>query len=389
MTMRFKRPRHLGWIVMTVIVLGIVIYALIPKPRAVECVTAEPMMLIQSIDADGVIQVRDRFIVAMPVTGMLERIDIEVGAHVEPGTLLAYVVPPEIDERQRQEAVARVQSIETGAKEIQQRLAALRPLVDQSRRRAERSSRLGAEGALAKEQVENAQDAYEQLSREADALQARVEALGFESQAVRATLRARPGQRIALRSPSSGIVLRRYEHSERTLMAGMPILEIGDTTQLEVVVDVLSMDAVKVCPGMTVNVTGWGGDSILRGSVRRIEPFARTRVSSLGIEEQRVHVIADLLSASRGLGDGYKVEASIVRMQSNSLLTLPLGTLLRDPHTWFVFVVDQGRARRRDVKLGIRNARMTTVVSGLRRGDLVVQHPPEDLQEGDRIELIR
>lgn len=386
--MQLKRPRHIGWIVIGAITLGIVTYALIPKPLAVECVSVESTMLMQSIDADGVIQVRDRFVVAMPVTGVLERLDLDVGDHVETGTLVAYVVPPEIDERQRQEALARVRSIEAGAAEIHQRLAALRPMVDQSRRRAERSARLGAEGALAREHVENAQDAYEQLTREADALQARIEALGFESQAVRAMLLARPGQRVAMRSPSAGVVLQRYEHSERTLMAGTPILEIGDTARLEIVIDVLSIDAVKVRPGMPVHVTGWGGDSILLGRVTRIEPFARTRISSLGIEEQRVRVITDLVRGAPGLGDGYKVEASIVCSQSHGALTVPLGTLLRDNQSWFVFIADKGRARRRDVALGIRNSRMATVVSGLQRGDLVVQHPPEELQEGDRIEMI-
>lgn len=384
--MKLRPPRYLGWIITVVIVITAIIVAVLPRPVVVEKVAVRRLNLETTVEADGIVRARERFVVAMPATGVLERLSAEPGDCVVAGQIIGTFIPPELDERQRSEARARISSIDAGSAEIVQRLAALSPLIEQARRRHERFGRLEQAGAIAREQAENARDAYEQLRREADALRERVRATKYKAKAMQAVLAGRPGQRVSVRAPVSGVVLRCFEQSERTVPAGTPIVEIGDTSQAEVVIDVMSVDAVKIRPGMSINLDGWGGGSVVRAIVRRVEPSARTRVSSLGIEEQRVNVIADISDRPARLGDGYRVEAAIVTERSERALCIPLGALLRHADQWFVLVVDAGFIRRRRVELGARSSLMTVVTSGLVDGDYIVQHPAENLRDGDRVE---
>lgn len=383
--MSLRKPRYLGWILTGIVIIVVLAVAFWPRPITVEQVVVARQAFETSIEADGLIRAHHRFSVAMPTTGILERLDIEPGDSVSAGQIIAHVIPPDIDARQREQALAHVRSLQSGAAELEQQIAALSPLIDQARRRAERMERLGQAGAVAREQVENAVDARTQLVHQAEALRERQRATAYEMQAARSVLAARPGQRVALKAPVGGVVLRRYEESERTVMAGTPIMEIGDTSRMEVVIDVLSADAVKVTPGLSVHLDGWGGSTRLRAVVRRIEPAARTRVSSLGIEEQRVNVIADLTEWPPALGDGYRAEASIVTQHIDAALCVPLGALVRQADQWYVYVNDSGSARRRSVQLGPRNALVASVRTGLQAGERVLIHPPETLEEGDRI----
>lgn len=384
--MKFRRPRYLGWILTAVIVTGAIIFALLPRPVAVEQVTVQRQRVETTVEADAIVRARDRFVVAMPATGVLERLRVEPGDSVFAGQIIGTIIPPELDARQRSEARARVGSINAASAEILQRLASLSPLIEQARRRTDRLDRLEQSGAVSREQSENARDAYEQLRREADALRERLRSTEFEAKAVQAVLAGRPGQRVPVLAPASGVVLRCFERSERTVLAGTPIVEIGDTSRAEVVIDVLSVDAVRIRPGMSVTLDGWGGGESVRATVRRVEPAASTRVSSLGIEEQRVNVIADVTDRPARLGDGYRVEACIIVERFDNALCIPLGALLRQTDQWYVLVVDDGIIRRRHVTLGARSALMTVVLSGLSEGDRIVQHPSESLREGERVE---
>lgn len=384
--MKLRRSRYLGWIITAVIVVAAIAYALQPRAIKVEQVSVERQLLQTTIEADAIVRARERFVVAMPATGVLERLISEPGDSVVAGQIIGFVIPPELDQRQISEALARQGAMQAALAEVRQRLAALRPIVEQAGRRSERLDRLEDAGAVAREQAENARDAYAQMQHESDALGERERAAAFEVSAVRALLGSRPGQRVAIRAPVAGVILRRYEQSERTIMAGSPIMEIGSIAALEVVIDLLSADAVRVRPGMQVQLSGWGGDSMITAVVRRIEPSARTQVSSLGIEEQRVNVIADLKLQPRALGDGFRVEASVITHRAENALCIPLGTLLRDGDQWNVLVIDNGRLRRQQVTLGHRSALMASVTAGLRQGDRLVQHPSETLREGDRVE---
>lgn len=386
MSMKLRKPRHLAWFIASILVVAAVTFALWPKPIVVEQVVISTQVFESTIEADGIVQARGRFSISMPTTGILERLDIEPGQPVRAGQVIGHVIPPDIDARQRQQAQAHVRSLESALAELDQQMASLRPLLEQSSRRSDRLERLGVAGAVSREQVENARDAFTQMTHQLEALRSRQQSARYELQSARSVLSARPGQRVPLTSPADGIVLRRYEQSERTVLAGTPIMEIGDTSSMEVVIDVLSTDAVKVSPGMPVHLDGWGGGSRLRGMVRRIEPAARTKVSSLGIEEQRVNVIADVLDRPTALGDGYRVEASIVTQHIDNALCLPLGALVRRGEEWSVFVNDRGTASLRPVSLGLRNALVASVLKGLQPGQHVLLHPPETLRDGDRIQ---
>jgi HlyD family secretion protein len=180
-------------------------------------------------------------------------------------------------------------------------------------------------------------------------------------------------------------VLRVIEEGGREIAAGAPILELGDPADLEVVVDVLSSDAARVAPGAEMLLVGWGGGDTLRATVRAVEPSGFTKVSPLGVEEQRVNVVADLVDPPVGLGDRYRVEARIVIWRGEQVLRVPASALWRRGDRWAVFVVERGRARGRDVRIGHRGEGWTEVVGGLAEGDRVILHPGEEVAEGVRV----
>ena len=193
---------------------------------------------------------------------------------------------------------------------------------------------------------------------------------------------------IAIRAPVSGRILRILHKSEGVVAAGEALLEIGDPEDLEIVVDLLSNDAVRVVPGQRVVIEEWGGDAPLRGWVRRVEPYGFTKISALGIEEQRVNVIIDLGSPPedrRALGHGYRVEARIVLWEGRDVLTAPLGALFRDGAQWAVFVAVDGRAEIRHVALGRRNTLEAEITNGLAAGERLILHPSERIVDGGRI----
>jgi HlyD family secretion protein len=189
-----------------------------------------------------------------------------------------------------------------------------------------------------------------------------------------------------VRAPIAGRVLRLHEESERIVPAGAPLVELGDPREIEIVVDVLSADAVKIEAGAPLWIEDWGGGQPLRASVRRVEPSGFTKVSALGVEEQRVNVIADFAEAPDGLGDGYRVEARIVVWHADDVLRVPASALFRSGEGWAVFVAEGGRSRRREVEVGARGPFEAEVEAGLAEGDAVVLHPSDRLADGVRIQ---
>jgi HlyD family secretion protein len=195
------------------------------------------------------------------------------------------------------------------------------------------------------------------------------------------------GARVIVRSPVAGKVLRIPEKSERVVAAGAALITIGDPNRIEIVVDLLSTDAVKVKAGMPVLLEAWGGDQPLRARVRVVEPYGFTKVSALGVEEQRVNVIANFVDATQSLGDGYRVEAKIVIWSSDKVLKVPRSALFRQGEEWAVFVVEGGRAKRRNIQVGHRGALEAEVIKRLTAGDLVIRHPSNDLTDGARVKV--
>jgi len=386
MTMKFKRPKRLGWIITAVVVVAFVVISLLPTPRDVDTQIVRQGPLLQTIDAEGQTRYVSTYLVTIPSTGTISRLAVEPGDSVVAGQVIATYTPPEMDARQRASAEERVNAAAAMEREAKQRLAALRPILQQAERRAERTANLLASGAVSKEQAENARDAAAQFGAEVAAAEARVATSGYEVRAARAAVAAAPGQQIAIVAPVSGVVLRRFEDHARLMTAGMPLIEIGDPRQVEVEIDVLSTDAVRIRAGMPVLIEGWGGSDTLRGVVKTIEPAARVKISTLGVEEKRVNVIAALHEPPAVLGDAYKVDARVVVWETSSTVIVPISALYRIDGVWHVFVQEGDRAVQRKVSIGRQAALVAEVKNGLSAGDVVVVHPPEDLEDGGLIE---
>jgi HlyD family secretion protein len=258
-----------------------------------------------------------------------------------------------------------------------------------ARRELRRFEELAREGVAASSALDQARTAEETARRDLAAARARVSAAQSNLEAARARiLSTAPGSASAaidVRSPVAGRVFRVPERSERVVGAGEPILELGDASSIELVIDVLSEDAVRIRPGNPVRVEEWGGEGALRGAVRTIEPSAFTKISALGIEEQRVNVIASILDAPPQLGDAYRVEARIVVWSEADALQVPVSALGRAGEAWSVYVARDGRAQRRLIRIGHRNARVAEVLEGLGEGDRVIVHPGNDVADDVRV----
>ena len=365
-------------------------YLMRPKVLDVETAAVRRAPLKETVDAEAKTRVHDRFVVAAPVTGHLKRLAVREGTPIARGQVVAWIAPVPLDETTRRQAEARVASAVALASEASSRVAQAQVAADQARRILKRREVLLAAGAVSPESRE--QLAVDSRARDDDlaAAEARSRAAVAEVNAARAALLgaegAREGTLIPIRSPVRGSVLRIPEMSERVTTAGSPILELGDPTVVEIVADVLSTDAVRVCAGQEVEIIEWGGDQPLRGRVRSVEPSAFTKVSALGVDEQRVNVIIDMLGIPPTLGDGFRVEVRIVVWGAKSVLTVPASALVqRADGAWRVFVVEGTRARERDVRIGHRTSGFVEVTSGLTAGTNVVLFPSDNIRDGVRV----
>jgi HlyD family secretion protein len=309
-------------------------------------------------------------------------------------TVLARIrpaAPLPLDARARGELEAAVRATQAAAERARaerDRLAGVAALAEQRR---DRARRLLASGAIAQEEL----DVREAEARAgADALRAAGSAVAqaeYDVQIARARLVPAASGRaadIVITAPVTGVVLKRHLESAQVVAAGVPLVEIGDPQRLEVVTDLLSADAVRVAVGAEVLLEHWGGTQPLAGHVRRVEPSGFTKVSALGVEEQRVNVVIDLDGpdeAGFALGDAYRAEVRIVVWRGADVVKVPTGAVFRRGEDWAVFVVEGGRARERAVTIGQRNGREAQVLNGFNAGDYVVMYPPDVLKDGARI----
>lgn len=365
-----------------------------PKALPVETAVAGRGLFVQRIREDGRTRVKNRYVVSSPVTGRILRIALRPGDAVRSGDVLARLLPaqsPLLDARTSRELQARLGAAEAGLAMARTTIAQARLAATIAGDEAERLAKLSAAGAVSPRDLELAQSTVKLRSGELEAAEFRYHAAGHEVEMARAALGGKStgaGPEIVIHSPVDGTVLRVGLESEALVAAGTPLLELARREELEVVVDVLSSDAVRIPVTAPVEITGWGGDGALQGRVRTIEPAAFTKLSALGVEEQRVNVVIDLLSppeARPALGDGYRVEAAIVTAEVSDAVTVPLGALFRSGEAWAVFVVIEGRAGRREVELGLRNDRSAVVTQGVAAGDVVVVYPGDTLTDGARV----
>jgi HlyD family secretion protein len=388
------RARRLVPITIALGVTALFVMALWPEPVPVQTARIGRGAMQVTVDEDGVTRVRERFVVAAPVAGRLERISWEPGDVIRRGTVLARLQAADVpltDARVRAEWLAALKAAEAARDQAAAERARASTTRDRLHVVLRQQIELAAAGAVATDNADAARTAAAAADAALTAATAAVDRAGRDVELARVRLRTptTPGRVVAVVSPGDGVVLRRLRQSETVVAAGEPLLELGDSSALEIVTDLLSSDAVKVAPGAPVLVEDWGGEGALPGRVRRIEPSGFMKVSALGVEEQRVNVIVDVPDQAEGpLGDGYRTTVRIIVWSASSVVTAPMGSLFRHGRDWAVFVVDQGRARLRVVTIGHRNDRDAEVLSGVAPGDGVILHPPDTLADGTRVQTV-
>jgi HlyD family secretion protein len=374
---------------------GLLAVALWPRAAPVEVGPVTRGPLIVTVDEEGVTRVRDRFVVSSPLAGRIVRIELEPGDTVTRGQAVARVRPqgpPLLDARTRAEAQAEIERARAALGRARAEEQRMRATQDLAERELKRARELAEEQLLASQELE-AREADARVAAESvNAAAYAVKAAGSELERALARLSSPgsdSGDRVVIvNAPVDGVVLRRLRESEAVVPAGEPLLEIGDPHRIEIVSDLLSSDAVQVKPGARAIIEQWGGDQTLAARVRRIEPAGFTKISALGVEEQRVNVLLDFVdpaAAWGALGDAYRVEVRIVIWEASSVLKVPTSALFRQGTQWAVYRVEDGRARRTLVELGRQTGPEAEVIKGLSEGDRVIVHPADTLEDGGKV----
>lgn len=378
--------------------LGGLVYAFLPQAVEVEFAAVSTGPLVVTVEEDGKTRIRQRYAVSAPLGGKLQRIELKAGAEVIAGeTLLAVVEPTPpafLDARELAQSEARVKAAEANLRQSEasydRAVAALKfAQTDLQRARELTQKRVGTGSELDEKQMLQAM-----RSEELRMAESAREVSKFElAVAQAALLRARsPGDAdlgsFEIRSPISGRVLKVSQESATVVTPGTALLEVGDPTDLEVEIDVLSIDAVKIQPGDRAFLEQWGGTQPLQARVRVVEPAAFTKVSALGVEEQRVNVILDLVDPPEvrpTLGDQYRVEAKIVTWETANTVQVPTSALFRDGNSWSVFRMERGIARKIAVDVGHQNGLFAEILTGLTPGETVVVHPSDRIRDGVQV----
>jgi HlyD family secretion protein len=376
-------------------VVAVIVLAFLPEPVPVELavVTRGPMRV--TVDEEGRTRVKERYLVSAPLAGRVQRIDLDAGDPVLASeTGLASIEPAApalLDTRSRAESEARVRAAEAARTKTAAELAQARVASDHARKELERARGLAARNNIPEKALERAEVEAENATQGVTAAESAVQIAEYEVQLARAALqhtRGEGGTSFVLRSPIDGVVLRVLHESAGAVAAGTPLLEVADPKSLEIVADLLSADAVKVQPGYRVSIENWGGNEPLRGRVRRVDPSGFTKVSALGIEEQRVPVILDILDppeAWSSLGDGFRVELRIIIWEEKDALKVPASAVFSHGEGFAVFVVSSGRATLCPIQIGRRNGLEAEVLGGLEVDETVIAHPSDQVTEGTRV----
>jgi HlyD family secretion protein len=384
-------------ILLIVFGLGIVaaiVIASLPKPVPVDTATIVRGALRVSVDGDGRTRVKDRYIVTTPLYGNLARIELEAGDYLEEGKSIAQIKPlqpPLIDVRSEAEMQARVKAAQAALKQTETAAGRANDTLGFAVDEQERVAALASKGLVSQDELDAATLEARHAARELESTKFGVRVARYELETAKAALgRATtdgedPERTFEIKSPVRGRVLRIIRQHEGVVNPGEQLVEIGDPAALEIVVDVLTSDAVEIEAGDPVLIERWGGTAPLHGSVQRVEPSAFTEISALGVEEQRVNVIVDIEEEPevwRRLGDGYRVEVAITVWENDDVVKLPVGALHRMGEHWAVFTVEDGVARERKVQIGRRSGLEVEVLEGIDAGIEVIVHPSDSVQDG-------
>lgn len=392
-----NHKRLIFWSVPAAILLLGIGYSLWPQPLVVDLVTVEPGELQVTVDEEGKTRVRDVYVLSAPVTGHLRRIQVDVGDSVSfTQTVIAEIEPIDpdfLDPRSEAQAEADIRAAQSAEALARAEVSEAQAELTFADTEVKRARELLRNKTISQRDVDDAERRFKTRRAALAKAQAALQVRNYELERAQALLMSPRDTQTAhhqcecilLKAPVDGRILHKYHESEGVVAAGEPLLTLGDPKDLEIIVELHSSQAVKVEPGQVVIIENWGGDSALEGRVRHVEPVGFTKVSALGIEEQRVNVIIDLTSPYQvwhRLGHGYQLDVRIVLWQHDAVITLPLTALFRDADNWAIFVDNNGTAQKRYVTLGHKNDLQAQVVNGVQAGESVLMYPSDRVADG-------
>jgi HlyD family secretion protein len=392
---------RIGLLILVLAVAAGLVYGFYPRAIPVTVAEVKQAPLEVTVEEEGKTRVRDRYVVSAPASGYARRIDLKVGDPVDKGEVVALIEPSRsasLDPRSRAQALAQLaaaQAALAAARETARATAAQEHLAQLE---YARSMTLGESHFVSRSAVDQAHTALQAARADRLAADESAKVAAHNVEAARAAAAQASGldtgkaaERFKVISPVTGRVLSVPHESEGAVQSGQELLSVGDANSLEVVVEVLSTAAVKISRGTLVRLERWGGEpAVLQARVREIEPAGFTKISALGVEEQRVRVICDITSPPEQwtrLGDAYRVEASFVVWSSSEALQVPTDALFRHEDGWAVYAVEDGRAHLKAVRIGQRNGLRAQVLDGLKAGDKVISRPGDQMKDGARVEL--
>lgn len=389
--------RKMVWAILGLIGLGLLLFSFRPEPVPVELGASSRGEMQVVVSQDGKTRVRDRFVLYAPANGVISRVELQEGDRIEVGQVCATIqplAPALLDERSQAEAQARLEA----ARALVERASALAAEAEAATAYAdtelERMELQAKGGVISDEALAAARFESRRRELELESAGLAVTAARYEEAALAAYLEPPSSEAlkvVELRSPVAGCVLRRHRESAGPIQLGTPILEVGDPNGIEIVVDFLSQDAVRVARGDPVWIRRWGGQDVsaLEGTVQRVEPSGFTHISALGVEEQRVNVIIDPASTEvegwNRIGDGYRVDVDVIVWADQDVLRVPSGAVFRREQQWSVFLVEEGVARIAPVEIGARSDDWVEILTGLEADVPLIVYPPEELTDGGKV----
>lgn len=388
---RARWGKRAVWGLLVIGAVAVIVLAVWPEPVPVDTSAVERESLVVTVDEDGRTRIEDRYVISAPLGGQVARIDLEPGDAVVVGQVLARIEPtsaPLLDPRSRQTAQARLSAASAAREQALARVDGVRSALAFAEQDAEQLGRLSQGDIVSTREAERARLEVQTLRADVASAELAVKVAAHEIEMARAALghvtRGSAGEQMPVTSPIDGRVLDILQTSEGVVQPGTPLVALGDPRALEVVVDVLTRDAVLIEPHAPVTLVQWGGED-LGGRVRLVEPSAFTRLSSLGVEEQRVNVVIDITAPPGDwatLGDGYRVEARIEVWRGDDVLVVPGSAVFRSGTGWALFAVEDDVARLRPVAIGQRSGTMTQITEGVAEGDVVVTYPSDRIEDG-------
>jgi HlyD family secretion protein len=388
-----KRRTQFALLVVALLIAAGVVMLFRPSPIPVQIVQVQRGPLQEIVEEEGKARMHDHFIVAATVNGTLKRVDLHAGDHVRAGQTLAWFDPAPIEPRLTAVLEARLKSTRAAQQQAEALAGRAKADAAQAEKDLTRARELYQHGIVSTEALDKATTLDEAARKQLQASLSGVESAEHQVEEIQAALLVQQNGNsnlpTAVTSPVDGRVLRLIEQSERVVGPGTPIMEIGYSPRLEIVADFLTRDAVRIRPGMPAAITDWGGDTSIPARVRMVEPGAFTKISALGVEEQRVNVICDFTGDTHALQDGYHVETRVIVWEGKDVLLVPSSAVFRSSGDWAVFAVKDGRARKTIVQIGHRGEVNWEVREGLQPGDHVIAHPSAEVDDGVKVKEAR